>query len=381
MPLPPDFGVTLTSSEFEERFIALHQQLFASTPYQFDDVTTHVYRPPVGLFQVDHSFIHDGELWHLFYATGEMKNSEAYIDALHRLDFEAASQVAIDRAQAHAVGPTPGELQFHEEFELPSQGRFDMIARGVCSVFRRADCGSSTYGMLHDVKGDNGRGELFIGMSVAWSDDLSNWVQDEANPMLQAPGWTVRGSTFKDSHVMYHEGVYLIYCVVMDQSGLCTVALWTTRDWKTFEDEGPVFQCPPQLRGTIGIESPQVIERDGIWHLFFTYGTGLQHAISLSPTSFFGARDSFWKVGTGFYNLGPFHATEVIRQGDQWWLSTDRKEETRRLNREAGRLCYRGTYADEKTLEEGLYLSEIIWKGDQPTLGQPAGKDSSVPTC
>jgi hypothetical protein len=71
--------------------------------------------------------------------------------------------------------------------------------------------------------------------------------------------------------------------------------------------------------------------------------------------------------------MGAFHATEVLQDaaGD-WWLTTDRKEETRRLNRQAGRLCYRGSYEDEKTLEEGLYLSRLHWQGDQPILQRPA---------
>ena len=90
---------------------------------------------------------------------------------------------------------------------------------------------------------------------------LRFWTQDEANPILSAPGWAVRGATCKDSHVMYHDGVYLVYCIVMDPKGFCSVAL-----------------C----------------------------------------------------------------------------------------------LCYRGSYADEKTLEDGLYLAEIVWKGDQPLLRKAA---------
>ena len=59
--------------------------------------------------------------------------------------------------------------------------------------------------------------------------------------------------------------------------------------------------------------------------------------------------------------MGPFHATELVQNGSKWWLTTDRKEETRRLNREPGRLCPRGSYADEKTLEEGIYLAAVKW--------------------
>jgi hypothetical protein len=127
------------------------------------------------------------------------------------------------------------------------------------------------------------------------------------------------------------------------------------------------------LRGTMGIESPAVVQREGLWHLFFTHGPGLWHCVSPTPMQFVHSRGTTFNVGTGCYLIGPFHACEIVRDTvGEWWLTTDRKEETRRLNREAGRLCYRGTYADEKTLEEGLYLSRIAWDGDQPRLVCPS---------
>jgi hypothetical protein len=169
-------------------------------------------------------------------------------------------------------------------------------------------------------------------------------------------------------------GVYLLYYVVMDKEGYCSIALLTTTDWRKFEDEGSVFKSAPMLRGTMGIESVQVAYRNDIWHLFFTYGPGLWHSISPDPKAFVAAREDSWSVGTGFYYMGPFHATELVEDKGDWWLTTDRKEETRRLNREAGRLCYRGSYEDEKTLEEGIYLAHVRWQGDQPILEKPVRK-------
>jgi hypothetical protein len=172
--------------------------------------------------------------------------------------------------------------------------------------------------------------------------------------------------------VMLHEGVYLIYYIVADKESYCSVALATTTDWKSFTDHGCVFRSAVMLRGTMGIESPCIVLRDDLWHLFVTYGPGLWHAVSRSPVSFTTGRKGEWNVGVGFYYMGPFHATEIIEdQNGKWWLTTDRKEETRRLNRLSGRLCYRGSYEDEKTLEEGMYLSEIQWQGDQPILCKP----------
>ena len=82
------------------------------------------------------------------------------------------------------------------------------------------------------------------------------------------------------------------------------------------------------------------------------------------PTSFRGARSSFWNVGTGCDGLGRFHVSEIhvseiIQQAHPWWL-LDRKEKTSCLNREASRWCYRGSYTAEKTPEEGRNLSEIF---------------------
>lgn len=360
--LSDDFGVSLSPKEFEQRFLALHKQLFASTEFKFDDVTKHVFTPPKGWFQVDHTFWHDGENWHCMYVTGDMSKTDEYIDRFKAGDWEGAAAVTIEPGNGHAVGPTLDKLQFKENVLFPSQGRFDMITRGVGSLFEY----NGRIGFLYDVRGEN-----FIGMSLASTNDFENWELDEGNPYLTRPEWAREHSECKDPHVMLVDGVYLIYYITMDKAGYCCVALASTTDWKTFHDEGIAFRSAPMLRGTIGIESPGVALRDGMWHLYFTYGPGLWHAVSPSPKSFVGAREGAWSVGTGLYLTGPFHATEMVEHNGEWWLTTDRKEETRRLNRVAGRLCYRGSYEDEKTLEEGIYLSKIEWKGDQPIFVKP----------
>jgi hypothetical protein len=56
VPIDPDFGVTLSNETFEERFLALHKQLFASQEFAFNEVATHIYAPPEGTYKVDNSF-------------------------------------------------------------------------------------------------------------------------------------------------------------------------------------------------------------------------------------------------------------------------------------------------------------------------------------
>ena len=362
MALPEGFGVRLSPAEFEERFLRLHKQLFASTEFSFDDVATHVYAPPKGWFQVDHSVIRDGKMWHVFYITGDLRRSEEWIRRYKAGDMEGANEVCLEPGNGHAVGTSLFNLTFKDNVFFEPQGRFDLASRGCCSLFRF----EGRYGMLYDV-----RGEDYIGMSLAWSDDLDSWDLDARNPILGPPSWAKKGSTAKDPHVMLVDGKFLIYYIVMDKRGYCTCTLASTAGWKTFADEGPVLQAPPMLRGTMGMESPFVLERNGLWHLFFTYGPGLWHAVSPSPVGFVVGRSTAWDVGTGYYYMGPFHATEILRDEGGWYLTTDRKEETRRLNRMEGRLCYRGSYEDEKTLEEGIYLARIEWKGDQPILVKP----------
>lgn len=353
----------ISEQEFEERFLALHKQLFASTEQAFDDVTTHVYRPPPGMYQVDHSLIHDGANWHIYYVTGDITESDDYVRYFRAGNWEMAARHTVEPGNGHAVGPSLSSLEFREHVFFESQGRFDMVTRGVCSLFRYG----GRYGMLYDVRGEN-----YIGMSLAWSDDLSNWELDPDNPRLSAPSWALSSGTCKDPHIMAFDGLYLVYYIVLDKEGYCSVALATTTDWRQFTDQGCVFRSAPMNRGTLGIESPCVVFRDGMWHLFITYGPGLWHAIAREPAHFVPGREGAWNVGSGFYYMGPFHATEIVQDpAGEWWLTTDRKEETRRLNREAGRLCYRGSYEDEKTLNEGIYLSRIRWEGDRPVLEKP----------
>ena len=355
---------TLTREEFDDRFITLHRQLWSTPEFRFDDVTRHVFRPPEGFFQADHSFLHDGKNWHLYYITGDLKMIEEWSELVVAGRHEEAGKLKMEAGNGHAVGRSLGKLSFVENVLFESQGDFDAASCGVCSLFKF----DNKYGMLYDVRGNEG--EL---LCLAWSNDLHSWSQGKSNPVIRKPPYAHPRGALKDPHVMEWNGVYLIYLVAWTKNGHVGVCLYSTHDWENFHDHGMVFTTPPAMRGTFGLESPQVIHRDGLWHLFYTWGPGLFHSVSPSPTGFHASEDesNHRKVMRGPYLIGPFHATELVTDGDNSWLTTDRKEETRRLNREAGRMYPRGSYADEKTLEEGIYLSSVTWDGDRPVLNKP----------
>ena len=368
-PLDPDFGVSLTPADFEARFLALHRQLFASDTQGFDEVTVHAYAPPAGSYQVDHCFFHDGTDLHLYYVTGDMRNTEAWIAAYRAGDYEKANEVCLEPGCGHACGPNLfGLIPRHV---LSSRRGASTWPAAPTRMFAFDSDGPRRYGLLYGVRGGGPDGTPFVGFSLTWSPDLETWKAGDGNPAWGPPAWCKKGSTCKDAHVMRFGDRYLLYYIAMDRHGYACIALASTRDWQAIDDHGVVLALPPSLRGTMGIESPFVLHRNGMWHLFYTYGEGLHHAVSPSPSGFVAARGNTWDVGTGAYLMGPYHATEIVEQDGRTYLTTDRKEHTRKLNRVAGVLRYRGSYEDERTLEEGIYVAEIEWQGDRPVLRKP----------
>ena len=99
-----------------------------------------------------------------------------------------------------------------------------------------------------------------------------------------------------------------------------------------------------------------MVYRDGLFHLFYTWGEGTWHAIAGSPTGF--------NPSTGAYLVGPFVAAEVFAVRGRWYLSASRTEEERGLS------IPPGPDDDMRTLG-GLHLAAIRRDGDFPCLERP----------
>jgi hypothetical protein len=148
-PQPELLAPTLPEDEFRERLLALNRQTFSSPEFEFDAVTTHVFRPPAPYAQVDRSFFLDGENWHFFYNAFDVSLKETYLENVAAGDWDAAARNSIEHGMGHAVGSTLSRLEYKGLIEPPVEERHDMLLRSNGWVFRH----EGRFGMLYGVRG------------------------------------------------------------------------------------------------------------------------------------------------------------------------------------------------------------------------------------
>lgn len=106
-------------------------------------------------------------------------------------------------------------------------------------------------------------------MEVCWSDDLYAWERTYV-AILPETLWL----TSRDPHIMKGEDdTYWIHLVSVDDSvtpTLSQIVRLKTKDFVNFEKPIPIMSIADNV-SWCGVESPFLIERNGIWYLFFTY--------------------------------------------------------------------------------------------------------------
>lgn len=360
----------ITIKEYLERYDYLHRKVYSTPEPEFDSVTTHIYKAPDKFYTADHCLVHDNGKWHLFYVTGEIENCEKWKEAYEKLDLEALKKYQIEPGDGHAVGDDLNSLEYKGLVLDDQIGDFDISTRGNSHIVRYKD----HWVALYQARGIEG-----ASICAARSDDLYNWIKDKKNPAFTAPDWAYKTGQCKDVHIVPWKGAYLVYYITQALDGLQTLALKITEDFEKFEEVGPVFKGPSMARGTRGLESPCIHERDGMWHLFIGWGIyGVWHVVSMRPDTFTGAE--FYNLPAqknqkpldyGVYAFAPFHAAEIVNHNGEWFATTTIKEELRRRDCDSRILKYRGSLEDELKLTHGLYMSRISWDNDFPVCMKP----------
>lgn len=358
---------TISNQEYLERYSILHRKVYASPPFEFDAVTAHIYSPPSGYHAADHCLVYDEENWHLYYITGITNEFDRWKKASLNNDKEANIKYLYEVGDGHASGKTLETLEFKNHILDKPEGKYALSTQCNLHAVRFKD----HWVGLYQIRGPEG-----FSIGAARSADLANWVPDKDNPAFGIPQWANKAYC-KDVHILPWKGIFLIYYIVMGLDNLQAIGLKITADFEHYQDIGPVFKVPQMARGTRGIESPCVFERNGLWHLFFGWGIyGAWHVVSSRPDSFLGV-DLNGVSGTtdaldyGAYVFAPFHAAEIVNHQGEWFLTTTKKEELRRQDCENRILKYRSTYEDESRLSHGIYKSNIQWDQDYPICMKP----------
>jgi len=249
----------------------------------------------------DHSFILDGDTWHLFHI---------WLDP------------AGDNLIGHATSP---DL-------LRWERQPDVLPKDPPPSWEAAKGGSAPY-----VFAWEGRYYLFysryllisdtdpypdqqqIGLAV--SDDLFIWQKHPGNPVFHpAPAFSpwederanqFRPKACRDPHVMRVGDRFVLYYVaMMRRLGVAQVGHALSDDLLRWEDRGPVATSPVVSEGQRMNESPCVVQHNGRWHLFFMHGLGMRWGISDTPFD-------FPATALGYHA----HASEVFNWGDEWFMS------------------------------------------------------------
>lgn len=370
MDLKKLLAPSISNDEFTARYNVLHRQVYAAPPFDFDSTTSKVYTAPEGYYVVDHCIVHDGDNWHFYYVTGEHKNYEKWAEAYYNkvTDPEVFKKYQYEIGDGHAVGKTMEDLHFKNIILTKPQGNFDIHTRGNTHIVKYKD----HWVALYQVRGPEGHK-----ICTARSKDLYEWVPDAKNPSFGPPEWAYQGGQCKDVHITPWKGVFLVYYLVEGQDSMQTVAMKVTEDFEHYVEIGPVFKGPNMARGTRGMETPTVFERNGLWHLFYGWGIyGVWHAVSNRPDTFVGSDMSGWsgsqdRLQHGTYAVGCYHAIEIIEHEGEWFLTTTKREELRRTDMENRVLKFRSSVEDEHRITHGLFKSKIVWDGDYPTFMKP----------
>lgn len=163
-------------------------------------------------------------------------------------------------------------------------------------------------------------------LEVAWSDNLQKWERTK-KAILPDKLWI----SSRDPHIMKGpDGKYWIHVVSTGNKGVkqTQVLRIRTKDFVNFEDPETILGINDNNWATL-IESPFLLERNGLWYLFFTYAHR-RYAETLVVVS--DNPDSFdYENNTLTTMFG--HAAEIFTYKGKTYISSCGPEDAHYLNK------------------------------------------------
>lgn len=297
-----------------------------------------VYSVP-GRYVNDHCFVEaDDHTLHLFHIVGPVGKG----------CYDAGSEVSF----GHATSRDLSEWTGHDD-TLPADPclvheRHHVFAPFVCEH----DGGYFLFyaGVNQDVRRES--------MCLARSPDLHRWQKHPYNPIFRpSRHWAEYGQNpvlwgcCRDPHILRHpEFGFILYFVtwLKDTCGqVVAIGAAVSDDLVSWQDAGPVL-----VRGfasghsTTSMESPCVVERNGIYHLFYKHREETRLVMSDDPFRFSDKEDRWFSVA---------HAAEIFQSGESWYISS----------------CSRDTLDvrhERSDRTRGLFLASLDWSDETPTV-------------
>lgn len=250
----------------------------------------------------DHCFVSDGERWHLFYIDGEVGKG-CYDLGNERIIGHAESKDLLTWRHAGNALESDGTLS-HEERGIFAP--YVIRYQGLWHMFYASHNMDGAQYMCHAVSGD-----------------LEHWERDR-EPLFD-PGfdWCYWKEdvpcSCRDPHIIYNpaDGLYYMYWVadLKTPKDASCIALSTSEDLRDWTHLGPVLSRKHSFYEALVMktESPCLIEKDGLFYLFYRHGDGTYYCISGTPKDF--------SLSGAFY-LGPCHASEIFNAEGKWLISS-----------------------------------------------------------
>ncbi|MCD0453310.1 hypothetical protein LO762_29620 [Actinocorallia sp. API 0066] len=255
-----------------------------------------IYDPSVGetrpWYINDHTFIRDEATgtWHLFGITHPEPASPEDEDQFAHATAPSLRGPWTKRPMALTVDPSYGESHLWAPHVIRSGSTYYMFYAGGQTV------------------GDASRSQI----NLATSTDLYHWTRRAAGPLFR-DGWEAR-----DPMVARIGSQWVMYYTATERAngGRDVVAYRTSTDLVTWSARKIAYTAV----GDGWTESPYVMQRNGLWHLFLG---GSSSTADYVGAEVYASTDPFRFTQSGQVGRLPSHAAEVVADTDgSLWLSS-----------------------------------------------------------